>query len=57
LLHAHDEVPSDLLDGFANAPAGGYDDPSFADTDPTVNVCSCHAITRGNIVHAIRDAA
>jgi len=57
LLQSRDEVPSELLDGFADAPAEGYGDPSVADADPSVNVCSCQGVTRGEIVHAIRDRA
>ena len=55
LLEQGDEIPSELLDGFADAPPEGYGDASLADGDPDVNVCSCQAVTRGEIVHAIRD--
>jgi ferredoxin-nitrate reductase len=53
LLTDHDEVPADLLDGFADAPPP---DPGGTDVaDPETNVCSCQAVTRGEILHAIRD--
>jgi NAD(P)H-nitrite reductase large subunit len=55
LLEEGAEVPAELLDGFADAPAGGYGDASIADGDPAVNVCSCQGVARGEIVHAIRD--
>ncbi len=55
LLESGEEVPAELLDGFADAPAGGYGDPSIAEGDPTANICSCQGVTRGEIVHAIRD--
>jgi ferredoxin-nitrate reductase len=57
LLRGGDEVPAALLDGFTDAPAGGYGDGSLADADPDLNVCSCQGVTRGEIVHAIRDRA
>ncbi len=57
LLDSREEVPPELLDGFADAPAEGYGDDSIADADPAVNVCSCQGVTRGEIVHAIRDRA
>ncbi len=57
LLRGGDEVPAPLLAGFADAPEGGYDDPTVADGDPAVNICSCQGVTRGEIVHAIRDRA
>jgi ferredoxin-nitrate reductase len=57
LLDGRDEVPPELLDGFADAPSEGYGDPALADTNPEVNVCSCQGVTRGDIVHAIRDRA
>ncbi|HEX6389795.1 MAG TPA: molybdopterin-dependent oxidoreductase, partial [Solirubrobacteraceae bacterium] len=40
LLDSNDEVPSELLDGFADGPAEGYGDASIADADPAVNICS-----------------
>jgi anaerobic selenocysteine-containing dehydrogenase/NADPH-dependent 2,4-dienoyl-CoA reductase/sulfur reductase-like enzyme/bacterioferritin-associated ferredoxin len=55
LLGSGEEVPATLLDGFADAPADGYGDPGLADADPSVNVCSCQGVARGEIVHAIRD--
>jgi ferredoxin-nitrate reductase len=57
LLRDDDEVPPALLDGFADAPAGGYGDGPSADADPDLNVCSCQGVTRGEIVHVIRDRA
>ena len=57
LLDSREEVPPELLDGFADAPEDGYGDASIADGDPSVNVCSCQGVTRGEIVHAIRDRA
>jgi ferredoxin-nitrate reductase len=51
LLDDGDAVPAALLD----APGGGQGDPEVADGDPGVNVCSCQGVTRGEIVHAIRD--
>jgi ferredoxin-nitrate reductase len=57
LLDSNEEVPAELLDGFADAPVEGYGDPSLADADPGVSVCSCQGVTRGEIVHAIRDRA
>ncbi len=55
LLDDGDEVPAELLDGFADGPAGGYGDPSEAAADPTVNICSCQGVTRGEIVSTVRD--
>jgi ferredoxin-nitrate reductase len=55
LLVERGEVPDALLDGFADAPAEGYGDPGILDADPAANVCSCQGVTRGEIVHAIRD--
>jgi ferredoxin-nitrate reductase len=55
LLEQGEKIPSELLDGFADAPPEGYGDASLADGDHDVNVCSCQAVTRGEIVHAIRD--
>jgi ferredoxin-nitrate reductase len=57
LLDSNEEVPAELLDGFADGPAEGYGDDSPADADPAANVCSCQGVTRGEIVHAIRDRA
>jgi ferredoxin-nitrate reductase len=49
LLRDGDEVPAELLGGLdAPAPDLGPDD---------ANVCSCQGVTRGEIVHAIRDRA
>ena len=55
LLASREEVPAELLDGFADAPPEGYGDESVLDADPEVNVCSCQGVTRGEIVRAIRD--
>lgn len=52
LLADRDEVPDELLDGPAGPPGDGA---SILDADPEVNVCSCQGVTRGEIVHAIRD--
>ena len=55
LLADGDAVPAALLDGFPDGPPGGYADASPLAGDPAVNVCSCQGVTRGQIVHAIRD--
>ena len=52
LLTDSEPVPAELLDTFgtSSGPSATVDD-----LDPTTNVCSCQAVTRGQIVHAIRD--
>lgn len=52
LLTEGDVVPEGLLDA-----ATGGDVPvlSIADGDPTTAICSCQSVTRGEIIHAIRD--
>ncbi len=52
LLTNRESVPAELLDGFgaSSGPSATVDD-----LDPSTNVCSCQGVTRGEIVHAIRD--
>ncbi|MHB8694579.1 MAG: molybdopterin-dependent oxidoreductase [Solirubrobacteraceae bacterium] len=52
LLIDGEQVPSELLDTFgaSSGPSATVDD-----LDPSINVCSCQAVTRGAIIHAIRD--
>ena len=52
LLTDSELVPSELLDGFA---ARAQPTPTLEAADPSINVCSCQGVTRGEIVHAIRD--
>ena len=49
----HDAI--ERLHRFADAPGEGYGSPTVADGDPAANVCSCLGVTRGEILHAIRD--
>ncbi|MES1193167.1 MAG: (2Fe-2S)-binding protein, partial [Solirubrobacterales bacterium] len=55
LLADRDEVPAALLDG----PPGDANAQAEADAviDPQLNICSCQAVTYGQIEHAIRDRA
>jgi ferredoxin-nitrate reductase len=50
LLADREPVPDDLLDALASGPGEAPDDG-----DPAVNVCSCQGVSRGAILHAIRD--
>jgi ferredoxin-nitrate reductase len=54
LLTDGEEVPADLLDSFC---AGSGACASTDSLDPAINICSCQTVTRGEIVHAIRDRA
>jgi ferredoxin-nitrate reductase len=54
LLTGGEPVPPELLDGFA---AGARPTSALEHGDPSINVCSCQDVTRGEIVHAIRDRA
>ena len=55
LLASGEKPPDTLLDKFITAqPIDGND---VALGDPETNVCSCQGITRGQIIHAIRDRA
>jgi NAD(P)H-nitrite reductase large subunit len=52
LMARGEEVPSDLLDGIGAAGTPGAETPGL---DPSINVCSCQSVTRGEIVNAIRE--
>lgn len=54
LLTGGEPVPAELLDAFA---AGAQPAPAVEDADPSISVCSCQGVTRGEIIHAIRDHA
>lgn len=49
-----EQVPGELLDGFG---AGGGPSAQADDADPSINVCYCKSVTRGEVIHAIRDRA
>lgn len=52
LLTDGEPVPADLLNGFG---ASSRPSATVDDLDPSMNICSCQGVTRGEIVHAIRD--
>ena len=52
LLAGGEEVPGELLDQFG---AASMPSAPLEDADPGINVCSCQSITRGEIIHSIRD--
>ncbi len=52
LLRNGEAVPEELLDAGAPEPGEAV---SAADGDPAEAICSCQAVTRGTIVHAIKD--
>ena len=51
LLTDHEEVPTELLEVVGVA---GARDTSTDGLDQSMNICSCQAVTRGEIVHAIQ---
>ncbi|MHB8657659.1 MAG: molybdopterin-dependent oxidoreductase [Solirubrobacteraceae bacterium] len=52
LLTDGEQVPAELLDRFG---AGTEPSPAVDELDPSINVCSCQGVSRGEIIHAIRD--
>jgi NAD(P)H-nitrite reductase large subunit len=50
LVSRDQQVPAELLDGFGERPSTTVDE-----LDPSINVCSCQNVSRGDIVQAIRD--
>ena len=54
LLTSREPLPTELLDGFA---ARAQPSSALGQVDASINICSCQGVTRGQIIHAIRDRA
>ena len=54
-LHDGDELPEALIDGWAGGSGDAGSAIDAAEGDSGAVICSCQAVTRGEIVHAIKD--